>query len=141
MGLNNLGEIPFSQVFIHPKILDGFGETMSKSKGNGIDPLDVIDKFGADSLRFSMAHLTSDTQDVRLPADFQCPSCEESFPQTKKNRELARVECPKCKKPFHTQWAESEEDLALPRGTILSERFEFSRNFTNKLWNLSLIHI
>ena len=137
MGLNNLGEIPFSQVFIHPKILDGFGETMSKSKGNGIDPLDVIDKFGADSLRFSMAHLTSDTQDVRLPADFQCPSCEESFPQTKKNRELARVECPKCKKPFHTQWAEAEEDLALPRGTILSERFEFSRNFTNKLWNAS----
>ena len=137
MGLNNLGEVPFSQVFIHPKILDAFGETMSKSKGNGIDPLDVIDKFGADALRFSMAHLTSDTQDVRLPADFQCPSCEETFPQTKKNRVLARVECPKCKKPFHTQWAESEEDLALPRGPVLSERFEFSRNFTNKLWNAS----
>ena len=37
------------QLFVHPKILDGDGETMSKSKGNGIDPLDVIDKFGADA--------------------------------------------------------------------------------------------
>ncbi|MCA9068055.1 MAG: valine--tRNA ligase, partial [Planctomycetaceae bacterium] len=37
-GLYNMGEIPFHQVFIHPKILDGYGETMSKSKGNGVDP-------------------------------------------------------------------------------------------------------
>jgi valyl-tRNA synthetase len=138
MGLNNMDEIPFSQVFIHPKIQDAFGETMSKSKGNGIDPLDVIEKFGADSLRYAMADLTTtDTQDVRLPADFECPNCEKAIPQTKKNRVLHRVECPDCKKPFRTQWAESEEDLALPRGTVLSERFEFSRNFGNKLWNAS----
>ncbi|MEC9095618.1 MAG: class I tRNA ligase family protein, partial [Planctomycetota bacterium] len=39
MGLNNMGEVPFREVFIHPKILDGYGETMSKSKGNGVDPL------------------------------------------------------------------------------------------------------
>src|SRR4029079_12121357 len=45
-GLHNVGDVPFRQVFIHPKILDGFGDTMSKSKGNGVDPLDVIDKFG-----------------------------------------------------------------------------------------------
>jgi valyl-tRNA synthetase len=55
MGLNNMGEVPFSEVFIHPKILDGYGETMSKSKGNGVDPLDVIEKFGADALRFGLA--------------------------------------------------------------------------------------
>lgn len=137
MGLNNMNEVPFSQVFVHPKILDAFGLTMSKSKGNGIDPLDVIEKFGADSLRFAMAHLTTDTQDVRLPADFECPHCETSIPQTKKNRVQTRVECPGCKKPFRTQWAESEEDLALPRGLVLSERFEVSRNFANKLWNAS----
>ncbi len=47
-GLNNMGEVPFREVYIHPKILDGYGETMSKSKGNGVDPLDVIEKFGAD---------------------------------------------------------------------------------------------
>ena len=113
MGLNNLNEVPFSEVFIHPKIQDGFGETMSKSKGNGIDPLDVIDKFGADALRFGMAHLTTETQDVRLPVQFECPHCEHSFDQTKKNRVLPRVQCPGCKQEFSTQWATSEEDLAL----------------------------
>ena len=61
MGLNNVGDVPFREVFIHPKIMDGDGDTMSKSKGNGIDPLDVIDKFGADALRYAMAHLTTDT--------------------------------------------------------------------------------
>ena len=138
MGLNNMNEIPFHQVFIHPKILDGFGETMSKSKGNGIDPLDAIDRFGADALRFSMAYLTTtDTQDVKLPADFECPSCEATIPQSKKNRILHRIDCPQCNKPFRTQWAESDEDLQLPRGPVLSERFEFSRNFSNKLWNAS----
>ena len=48
----NMGDVPFREVYITPKILDGDGETMSKSKGNGVDPLDVIDKFGADALRF-----------------------------------------------------------------------------------------
>ena len=54
-GLYNVGEIPFHDVFIHPKILDGYGEGMSKSKGNGVDPIDVIEKFGADALRFGLA--------------------------------------------------------------------------------------
>ena len=47
-GLHNVGDVPFREVFIHPKILDGYGESMSKSKGNGVDPIDVMDKFGAD---------------------------------------------------------------------------------------------
>jgi valyl-tRNA synthetase len=137
MGLNNLGEVPFSEVFIHPKILDGYGETMSKSKGNGVDPLDVIEKFGADALRFGLAYLTTETQDVRMPVQFECPHCASSIEQTKKNRELPRVTCPQCKKEFHTQWARNDEDLALPRGAVLSERFEISRNFCTKLWNAS----
>ena len=50
---------PFAvEVYVHPKILDGEGETMSKSKGNGVDPLDVIEKFGTDALRFGIAYLT-----------------------------------------------------------------------------------
>ncbi|MCE5268104.1 MAG: class I tRNA ligase family protein, partial [Planctomycetaceae bacterium] len=69
-GLHNVGEVPFHEVYIHPKILDGFGEGMSKSKGNGVDPLDVIEKFGADALRFGLAYLTTETQDVRLPVEF-----------------------------------------------------------------------
>jgi valyl-tRNA synthetase len=129
------GVVPFKEVFIHPKILDAFGDTMSKSKGNGVDPLDVIDKFGADSLRFGLAYLTTETQDVRMPVDFECPHCGELIEQTKKNRVQPRVDCKKCGKPFRTQWAEKPEDVALPRGAVVSERFELARNFCNKLWN------
>lgn len=137
MGRFNMHEIPFHDVYIHPKIQDGEGETMSKSKGNGIDPLDVIEKFGADALRFGMARLTTDLQDVRMPVQFECPHCESKIDQTRKNRELPRIECPACKKPFSTQWAEKPEDKALKRGAVLSERFEIARNFVNKLWNAS----
>ncbi|MEO1498144.1 MAG: valine--tRNA ligase [Planctomycetota bacterium] len=130
-------KVPFPEVYIHPKILDGFGETMSKSKGNGVDPLDVIDQFGADALRFGIAYLTTETQDVRLPVEFVCPSCTATIKQTKKNRVLPAVPCPACGGSFRTQWAEKEEDLALPRGAVTSERFELGRNFCNKLWNAS----
>ena len=134
-AINNCDNIPFSDVYIHPKILDGFGETMSKSKGNGIDPLDVIEKFGADALRFGMAHLTTETQDVRLPVRFECPHCGVAIDQTKKNRILPAIPCPSCNQSFSTQWAESDEDKALIRGPVISERFEEARNFGNKLWN------
>jgi valyl-tRNA synthetase len=137
-GLYNMGEIPFKEVYIHPKILDGYGETMSKSKGNGVDPLDVIEKFGADALRFGIAYLCTETQDVRMPVEFECPHCQALIPQTKKNRTQPRVECEKCHRPFRTQWAEShgsEEDKRLPRGAVVSERFELGRRFCNKVWN------
>ncbi len=49
-GLFNIGQEPFHQVYIHPSIQDGFGDIMSKSKGNGIDPLDIIERYGADAL-------------------------------------------------------------------------------------------
>ena len=44
-GLYNMGDVPFRHVYIHPKILDGLGQTMSKSKGNGVDPLELIEKY------------------------------------------------------------------------------------------------
>ena len=94
-----------------------------------------IEKFGADSLRFGLAYLTTETQDVRMPVQFECPHCATLIDQTKKNRQLPRVECKKCGKPFSTQWAETPEDQALPRGAVVSERFELGRNFCNKLWN------
>jgi valyl-tRNA synthetase len=136
-GLNNMVEVPFRDVFIHPKILDGYGETMSKSKGNGVDPLDIVDKFGADSLRFGLAALTTETQDVRMPVQFECPHCQALIDQTKKNRELPKFPCTKCNKEFSTQWARTDADKALPRAAVVSERFEVSRNFMNKLWNAS----
>jgi len=135
MGLNNTSKVPFHEVFIHPKILDGLGETMSKSKGNGVDPNDIIDKFGPDALRFGLAWLATETQDVRMPVQYECPRCEKLIDQTKKNRSLPKVTCPHCDGEFSTQWAELPDDMSLPRGAIVSERFETARNFVNKLWN------
>ncbi len=66
-GLYNMGDVPFHHVYIHTTILDGHGERMSKSKGNGVDPVDVIDTHGADALRFTLTHMATETQDVRLP--------------------------------------------------------------------------
>ncbi len=63
----NLGEIPFRDVFIHPVIQDGKGMPMKKSLGNGVDPFDIIAKYGADALRYTLTSMTTETQDVRLP--------------------------------------------------------------------------
>ncbi len=136
-GLYNVGDIPFHEVYIHPKILDGYGEGMSKSKGNGVDPVDVIEKFGADSLRFGLAYLTTETQDIRMPVEFECPHCQALLPQTKENRVLPRITCSKCGQDFGTQWSSKPEDRSLSRGAVVSERFELARNFCNKLWNAS----
>jgi len=67
MGQYCVGDIPFSEVFIHAMIQDGQGRKMSKSLGNGIDPLEVIDTHGADGMRFTLVSMTTQTQDVRMP--------------------------------------------------------------------------
>lgn len=135
MSLNNTGTVPFREVFIHPKILDGLGETMSKSKGNGVDPLEIVSKFGPDSLRFALAWLATETQDVRMPVQYECPYCSELTDQTRENRSRPSIKCKSCEKSFSTQWAESPEDKALARAAVVSERFENARNYVNKLWN------
>ena len=66
-GLENKQQIPFKHVYIHPTILDGKGQRMSKSKGNGVDPLDIIEEYGTDALRYTMATLATENQDARLP--------------------------------------------------------------------------
>lgn len=67
MGQYCAGDIPFSDVYIHAMIQDGEGRKMSKSLGNGIDPLVVIDSHGADAMRFTLASMTTETQDIRMP--------------------------------------------------------------------------
>jgi len=63
------GAAPFRDVYIHAMIQDGQGRKMSKSLGNGIDPVDIIDSHGADALRFTLASMTTETQDVRMPVE------------------------------------------------------------------------
>ncbi|MFO0855721.1 MAG: class I tRNA ligase family protein, partial [Phycisphaerales bacterium] len=68
-GLESWGtrDVPFHHVFIHAVIQDGEGRKMSKSLGNGVDPLDIIATHGADAMRFTLCHMATNTQDVRLP--------------------------------------------------------------------------
>ncbi len=61
------GQVPFKNVFIHAVIQDGEGRKMSKSLGNGVDPRDIIESHGADAMRFTLAQMATNTQDVRLP--------------------------------------------------------------------------
>ena len=86
MGLEFTKQPPFSTVYIHGLIRDEHGQKMSKSKGNTIDPVDLIEKYGCDALRFTLTHLcTYGGQDIK----------------------------------------------------ISDEKFEFGRNFANKIWNAS----
>ncbi|MEN3793301.1 valine--tRNA ligase [Fulvimarina sp. MAC3] len=66
MGLHFTGKEPFHTVYMHPLVRDKLGQKMSKSKGNGIDPLDLIDEVGADALRFTLAALAVQGRDVKL---------------------------------------------------------------------------
>ncbi len=68
-GLEFMNDIPFSDVYIHGTVRDKTGKKMSKSLGNVIDPLEIIDDFGADALRISLISLTSMGQDVYLSRD------------------------------------------------------------------------
>ena len=140
--------LPFKDVFIHAMIQDGQGQKMSKSLGNGVDPLDIIHSHGADAMRFTLASMVTQTQDVRLPVDIVCPYTGETFePKIITNKAGYRVTAPiqTCptdkKKKFVTSYGvvsgevTPSDDLPLARNT--SSKFDIGRNFSNKLWNAS----
>jgi valyl-tRNA synthetase len=66
MGLHFMGDIPFRTVYIHALVRDERGQKMSKSRGNIIDPLDLIDRYGCDALRFTLAALAAPGRDIKL---------------------------------------------------------------------------
>jgi valyl-tRNA synthetase len=151
-GIYNMGDVPFSHVHVHPKILDGFGQTMSKSKGNGCDPVDLINRYGTDAVRFTIASFAGETQDVKLPMGYECPHCEHIVPQAldgggpmvkpqtvkqslKGTRDAVLMPCPSCKKESQFSTPQYDADPDQPIARMVSERFEYGRNFCNKLWN------
>ena len=69
MGLKFMGDVPFRDVYIHALVRDAKGQKMSKSKGNVVDPLIMIDKYGADAFRFSLAAFAAQGRDVRFSED------------------------------------------------------------------------
>jgi valyl-tRNA synthetase len=66
MGLHFMKEVPFHDVYIHALVRDAQGAKMSKSKGNVIDPLHLIDEYGADALRFTLAAMAAQGRDIKL---------------------------------------------------------------------------
>ena len=69
MGNHFMKKVPFSKVYVHALVRDEKGQKMSKSKGNVIDPLDIINKYGADSLRFTLISMAAPGRDVKLSED------------------------------------------------------------------------
>jgi valyl-tRNA synthetase len=136
-GLFNVGQVPFHHVYIHPKMLDGFGVGMSKSKGNGVDPMDIIATYGADALRFGMVQVATENQDSRMPVSNICPHCKALVPVKQEHMYMRtrKITCPSCKKQFRPGGPWPADDPDLPTAKQASERFEAGRNFANKLWN------
>jgi valyl-tRNA synthetase len=66
MGESFTGELPFNHIYLHALVRDEHGQKMSKSKGNVIDPLDMVEKYSADALRFTLAVLAAQGRDIRL---------------------------------------------------------------------------
>ena len=142
------GKVPFKHVYIHPVIQDGFGQRMSKSLGNGLDPRDVIHSHGADALRYTLLDLTTDTQDVRVQIDMIDPESGETFePEFMRAPSGHMVASPIQKSPktpsktmVSTYGAASglatpSAEQPLARNT--SGRFDMGRNVATKLWNAS----
>jgi valyl-tRNA synthetase len=139
-GLYNLGDVPFTDVFLHATILDGKGVRMSKSKGNGIDPLDIIDRYGADALRYVVCELQTGTQDVRLPVQAISPFTKDGEPE--RLVDLATARSGPYLGTFIDKVAGEPMDLigqyekeGITPAKATSERFMVGASFCNKLFN------
>jgi valyl-tRNA synthetase len=133
MGLFLLGDVPFTDCFIHANIQDGKGERMSKSKGNGIDPEDIIEKYGADAMRYVLCDMQTGTQDIRLPVQAISPFTGNlvDLATAKHGQTIFTYICPETGKEFDVLGTMPD----LPMAKIISERFDVGRAFCTKLWN------
>jgi valyl-tRNA synthetase len=69
LGLHFMGDVPFHTVYVHALVRDENGQKMSKSKGNVIDPLELVDEYGGDALRFTLASLAAPGRDIKLSGE------------------------------------------------------------------------
>ncbi len=135
MGLYNLGDVPFTDVFVHANILDGKGERMSKSKGNGIDPVDIIEQYGADAMRYVLCDMQTGMQDIRLPVQAISPFTGNliDLATASHGNSIFTYLCPESGQEFDVLGTMQEQGI--PAAKLVSDRFEVGRNFCNKLLN------
>jgi valyl-tRNA synthetase len=133
MGLYNLGDVPFTDVFVHANILDGKGERMSKSKGNGIDPVDIIEQYGADAMRYVLCDMQTGMQDIRLPVQAISPYTGNlvDLATARHGKSIFTYMCPDTGQEFDVLGTMPD----VPAAKLVSDRFEVGRNFCNKLLN------
>jgi len=133
MGLKFMGEVPFRDVYIHALVRDAEGQKMSKSKGNVIDPLHVMEQFGTDALRFTMAAMASPGRDVKLAEE----RIEGYRNFTNKIWNAARfllmhldgerVEVPPAQRSFPDRWILSRLNATIDTVTQELEQYRFDR--------------
>jgi len=133
LGLYNMGDVPFTDVFLHATILDGKGERMSKSKGNGIDPMDISERYGTDAMRYVICEMQTGTQDVRLPIQAISPFTGDpvDLATARHGSTIFTYICPSSGKEFDVLGTMPH----VPAARLISDRFEVGRAFCNKLWN------
>ena len=134
-GIYLLGDVPFTDCFIHANIQDGKGERMSKSKGNGIDPVDILAEYGTDAMRYVICDMQTGMQDIKLPV-------QAISPFTDKRVDLATAKHGTSVFTYIDPDTGGEFDVlgtvdGLPRARVTSERFELGKSFCTKLWNAS----
>ncbi|MBX3466547.1 MAG: valine--tRNA ligase [Planctomycetes bacterium] len=142
LGLYCLGDLPFTDVFVHANIQDGKGERMSKSAGNGIDPLDIIASHGADGMRYVLCEMQTGSQDIRVPVQAISPF----DPAGARKIDLTTAKVGRVRgNALRGVYVDPEagdqlfdvigtyEGIAKAKTT--SDRFDIGRNFCNKLWN------
>jgi len=129
MSVHLTGKEPFKDVYLHGLVRDEKGQKMSKTKGNVIDPLELVDKYGADGLRFGLAHLVSKGQDIKLSEEkiehgrnFMTKIWNAS------RYILMRLDCKVPSRPD-----DMENDLTLPSKWILSRLSEVKKQITQLL--------
>jgi valyl-tRNA synthetase len=145
MGLKFTGRAPFHDVYIHALVRDAEGEKMSKSKGNVVDPLEVMERYGTDALRFTLASLSTPGRDVKLVREvkkeleggWRAPQIEGSRNFANKLWNAARFilmhlegpaeAAPPVQRPFPDRWILSRLNRAIRETGAALEAYRFDQ--------------
>lgn len=139
LGLKFMGEIPFRDVYIHALVRDAEGQKMSKSKGNVMDPLHVMDQFGTDALRFTLASMASPGRDIKL-AEERIEGYRNFANKIWNAARFAHMylagtkeSCPPPERPFPDRWIMSRLNQTIQTITLELDAYRFDRA-TNALY-------